>query len=188
MTLSQTRPKEVEQPATESGASLPYAFSIAFGALALSATRALADEAPMAAADASAAAGGASAKSVIDPAVAAMQAADAQVMAAAGGTNIMDYVVGALFGLVILLLSIVTLGVAYINIKQFLDSRQEKDDRAKALGGFQPSSGKDKDAKGSKPSDEKVDGEVVVPLRRAARIKKEKGRGFASAEELSSRR
>jgi hypothetical protein len=48
-----------------------------------------------------------------------------------------DPVVGAMFTLAVVALSVLTLGVAYLSISSFLDQRQEEEDRKKA--GFGPS-------------------------------------------------
>ncbi|KAG2432034.1 hypothetical protein HYH02_013104 [Chlamydomonas schloesseri] len=94
-------------------------------------------------------------------------------------------IVGLLFGTVVLLLVIVTGGVAYINIKQWLDARQEKEDRDKEKAAPAAASSA---KSGGKAGAEEADGDVVVPLKRANRIKKEKGKGFAAADQFTSRR
>lgn len=93
------------------------------------------------------------------------------------GYGLEDFLVTLLFGTVVLLLAVVTGGVAYINLKQWLDNRQEKQDRE---GAVLPAASEPANTSAAAPSDE-----VVVPLKRASRIKKEKGKGFA---EFTSRR
>lgn len=55
-----------------------------------------------------------------------------------------DPVIGVMFTLAVVSLSIVTLGVAYLSITSWLDSRQEEEDRRKS--GFGPSGGASSDA------------------------------------------
>eukprot|EP00198_Chlamydomonas_reinhardtii_P001917 XP_001691253.1 predicted protein [Chlamydomonas reinhardtii] len=61
-----------------------------------------------------------------------VSAEDITIMAASQpDAGIQSIIVGLLFGTVVALLLVVTGGVAYINIKQWLDARQEKEDRDK---------------------------------------------------------
>ena len=50
-------------------------------------------------------------------------------------------IVGTMFGIIVFLLVIVTAGVAYINLKQFLDNRQEEEDRQGKARKLQPAAG-----------------------------------------------
>ncbi|GFR52462.1 hypothetical protein Agub_g14967 [Astrephomene gubernaculifera] len=101
--------------------------------------------------------------------------------------SIEELIVPLLFGVVALLLTVVTGGVAYINIKQWLDNRQEKEDRDRDEKGLKNpfESGRSSAAKAGSGEAEAEDGEVVVPLKRASRLRKEKGKGFA---DIASRR
>ncbi|PNH10057.1 hypothetical protein TSOC_003230 [Tetrabaena socialis] len=97
-----------------------------------------------------------------------------------------ELIVAVLFGIVVFLLAILTGGVAYINIKQFLDSREESEDREKRLRELKIVN--ESEASSAKPKGATdADGEVIVSLRRASRVKKAEGKGFSAAD-LSSRR
>ncbi|KXZ46939.1 hypothetical protein GPECTOR_39g433 [Gonium pectorale] len=153
---------------TTTGPGLGMAMGVALGALGITASRVLAEEV---------------ATPVLDAGALTISAEDANTLAASGtGSSIDQILVSILFGVVVLLLVIVTGGVAYINIKQFLDGRQESEDREREGKAplFAASSGSSKSRAKDDSDDE--EGEVVVPLKRASRIKKEKGKGFASSE------
>ncbi|GIL90381.1 hypothetical protein Vretifemale_18028 [Volvox reticuliferus] len=146
--------------------NLPFAaISIAMTAIGLTAQRAFAEEAI------------AKSSPTISP-------EDIEILAASStGSGIDQVVVSLLFGVVVFLLVLVTGGVAYMNISQWLDNRQEKEDRDKA--GKEGPSARDAASGTSAVAGEEDD---VVPLKRAIRIKKEKGRGFAAPAEFTSRR
>ncbi|PNW83029.1 hypothetical protein CHLRE_06g303700v5 [Chlamydomonas reinhardtii] len=114
-----------------------------------------------------------------------VSAEDITIMAASQpDAGIQSIIVGLLFGTVVALLLVVTGGVAYINIKQWLDARQEKEDRDKEKAA--PAAAASSSA--AKSSGKEEDPNAVVPLKRANRIKKEKGKGFAAADQFTSRR
>ncbi|GLI62285.1 hypothetical protein VaNZ11_004847 [Volvox africanus] len=148
-------------PAT-SVSNLPLAaFSIAMSAIGLTAQRAFAEE-------------------VIAQNAPTISQEDIEILAASStGSGVDQIMVSLLFGVVVVLLVVVTGGVAYMNISQWLDSRQEKEDRDKAGKEGLSSTAAASRTGGADEED------VVVPLKRAIRIKKEKGRGFAAPSELT---
>lgn len=81
-------------------------------------------------------------------------------------------IVGTMFGIIILLLAIVTAGVAYINLKQFLDNRQEEEDRKGKARNTQPA------ASSSAAASKEEEESIASSLKRGSRQKKEKGKGF----------
>ncbi|EFJ41091.1 hypothetical protein VOLCADRAFT_107832 [Volvox carteri f. nagariensis] len=143
--------------------NLPLAISVALGAIGLTAQRANADE-------------------VISQNIPTLSPEDVEILAAnSAGSGIDQAFVSLLFGVVVLLLVVVTGGVAYMNISQWLDNRQEQEDREKAVQEITSTAA----AGGSKAGGD--DGDEVISLKRASRVKKEKGKGFA-APEFTSRR
>ncbi|GLC36418.1 hypothetical protein PLESTF_001258400 [Pleodorina starrii] len=146
----------------KAGSNLPLAISVALGSIGLIARTAFAEE-------------------VVSQSAPTISPEDVEILAASSsGSGIDQVLVSLLFGVVVLLLVVLTGGVAYMNISQWLDNRQEKEDRDKATKDV---------ALGSTASEAKsdTDGGEVISLKRASRIKKEKGKGFAAAEFTSRR-
>jgi len=91
-----------------------------------------------------------------------------------------DLFVSVAFLIVIGCLAVVTLGVAYLSLRQFLDAREEDEDQAKKKIGI---TGLPQDKSKGKGSATEVEEEPILSLRRSTMAKRDKTKGFGAVKE-----